>query len=48
MNNEQALTVLAQAAQLAAMPAQAHAQCQEAVKVLAQLIQPKAPSDDIS
>lgn len=41
MNPEEALSILAQAAQLAAMPAQAHVQCQEAANVLLQVIKPK-------
>jgi len=38
MTPEQALNILIQAAQLAPMPAQAHAQCQQAVQVLSKTI----------
>jgi hypothetical protein len=50
MNAEQALNILIQASQLAAMPAQAHAQCQQAAQVLHEAIKPKPESkdDDIS
>jgi hypothetical protein len=45
MNSEQALEVLRQLAALAPVPLQAHAQGQEALKVLAEAIKPKPESD---
>jgi len=48
MTNEQALNILVQAAQLAAMPAQAHAQCQQAAQVLLAAIKPESKDDGIS
>jgi hypothetical protein len=40
MKPEDALNILAQAAQMANMPAQAHQQCLEAFKVLQDMIKP--------
>ena len=41
MNTEQALQILAQASRMANMPFEGHAQCQQAVQVLADFIKPK-------
>lgn len=38
MTPEQAINVLVQASQMAAMPAQAHMQCQQAAQVLTEVI----------
>jgi hypothetical protein len=40
MDTNQALNILLQAAQLAAMPAQAHIQCQQAYDLLAKALKP--------
>ena len=40
MSNEQALNILLQAAQMAAMPAQAHQQCMQAFQMLQEALKP--------
>lgn len=44
MNLEQAFQIVAQAAQSAALPYQAHIQVQEALKLLAEKIQEQKPA----
>lgn len=48
MNEQQALQILVQAAQLAHLPAQAHMQCQQAADILAKAVTPKEVKEAVN